>query len=263
MLQWPVFCETKLTVSATNLLLKRSAGGQEAQATEVFKAIGEAYLCLRDPEKRAAYDYNLDNKSGWSDWSADLCWQAVKTCNNRFRKCSAVDLGVLKALQFIAWLNSFPGVWLCEWWVQQVEYKLQREHGKNCNSRAPSDWCQLLGVSWSSSPEDEGFTFTMAKELCKTYQNNWTKPNQTTPSSQFQEAYTEGFLFVFHFCFGKFGKQDLFRETFGDDFTNRLERVASETSAAVAQRLGSRDGRSVLEGIEDRWKTVGRPVKNH
>lgn len=29
--------------------------------------------------------------------------------------------------------------------------------------------------------------------------------------------------------------QDLFRETFGDEFTNRIERVATETSAAVAK----------------------------
>ncbi|CAK9070263.1 unnamed protein product [Durusdinium trenchii] len=89
--------------------------GQVAEATELFKAIGEAYLCLRDPAKRAAYDYDLDNKSTWS-------------------------------------------------------------------------------TSWSSPQEsDDGFTFTMAK--------------------------------------------DLFRETFGDEFTNRLERVASETSAAVAQHV--------------------------
>ena len=40
--------------------------GQVAEATELFKAIGEAYLVLRDPTKRAAYDYDLDNKSTWS-----------------------------------------------------------------------------------------------------------------------------------------------------------------------------------------------------
>ena len=40
--------------------------GQVAEATELFKAIGEAYLVLRDPSKRAAYDYDLDNKSSWS-----------------------------------------------------------------------------------------------------------------------------------------------------------------------------------------------------
>jgi len=40
--------------------------GQVAEATELFKAIGEAYLVLRDPTKRAAYDYDLDNKSAWS-----------------------------------------------------------------------------------------------------------------------------------------------------------------------------------------------------
>ncbi len=30
-----------------------------AESTELFKAIGEAYLCLRDPDKRAAYDHDL------------------------------------------------------------------------------------------------------------------------------------------------------------------------------------------------------------
>ena len=47
-------------------LLSKWMTGQVAEATELFKAIGEAYLCLRDPAKRAAYDYDLDNKSTWS-----------------------------------------------------------------------------------------------------------------------------------------------------------------------------------------------------
>eukprot|EP00438_Fugacium_kawagutii_P009048 Skav202983 [mRNA] locus=scaffold2274:617216:617657:- [translate_table: standard] len=34
---------------------------QVAEATELFKAIGEAYLVLRDPNKRAAYDHQLNN----------------------------------------------------------------------------------------------------------------------------------------------------------------------------------------------------------
>ncbi|CAJ1439814.1 unnamed protein product, partial [Effrenium voratum] len=39
--------------------------GRVAEATELFKAIGEAYLCLRDPQKRAAYDSGgLDSWSG-------------------------------------------------------------------------------------------------------------------------------------------------------------------------------------------------------
>ena len=36
-----------------------------AEATELFKAIGEAYLCLRDPEKRAAYDSCLEHRAVW------------------------------------------------------------------------------------------------------------------------------------------------------------------------------------------------------
>lgn len=103
--------------------------GQVAEATELFKAIGEAYLVLRDPAKRAAYDYDLDNKSAWS----------------------------------------------------------------------PSSW---------HAQDDEGFTFSMAK--------------------------------------------DLFRETFGDEFTNRIERVATETSAAVAKAWG---------GVSERCSQA-EPVRN-
>lgn len=103
--------------------------GQVAEATELFKAIGEAYLVLRDPTKRAAYDYDLDNKSAWS----------------------------------------------------------------------PSSW---------HAQDDEGFTFSMAK--------------------------------------------DLFRETFGDEFTNRIERVATETSAAVAKAWG---------GVSERCSQA-EPVRN-
>lgn len=88
--------------------------GRVEEATELFKAIGSAYNCLRDPQKRAIYDHEIET-TGWS--------------------------------------SSF-------------------------------------GTSEQAS---DGFTFHMAK--------------------------------------------DLFRETFGDEFTERLEKVAAETSAAVAQHV--------------------------
>ncbi|OLQ02284.1 Chaperone protein DnaJ [Symbiodinium microadriaticum] len=88
--------------------------GRVEEATELFKAIGSAYNCLRDPQKRAIYDHEIET-TGWS--------------------------------------SSF-------------------------------------GTSEQAS---DGFTFHMAK--------------------------------------------DLFRETFGDEFAERLEKVAAETSAAVAQHV--------------------------
>ena len=56
--------------------------------------------------------------------------------------------------------------------------------------------------------------------------------------------------------------QDLFRETFGDDFTNRLERVACETSAAVAQHVAPhlQAAMEALGGVSERCATA-EPVR--
>lgn len=42
-----------------------------AESTELFKAIGEAYLCLRDPDKRAAYDHDLNVSPCSASWPQD------------------------------------------------------------------------------------------------------------------------------------------------------------------------------------------------
>lgn len=100
-------------------LLSKWMTGQVAEATELFKAIGEAYLCLRDPAKRAAYDYDLDNKSTWSTL-------------------------------------TIRDIWMVSDWISFSS--------PHCNP-APF-WLVFQGTSWSSPQEsDDGFTFTMAKEL--------------------------------------------------------------------------------------------------